>query len=439
VATFITIWAGQLVSTLGSALTGFALGVWIYQITGSPTLYAITLLVSVVPRVLVSPLAGVVADHWDRRLVMILSDTGAGVSSLFVLAMLWTGNLQIWHVYVATAMNSAFSTFQWPAYSAAISLMVPKRHLGRASGLTQIGDAISQLAAPAIAGALFVTTGLKAVLLIDVTTYLVAMTTLLAVRFPRAEASAEGLEARGSFWRQATYGWSYIRARSGLLGLLVTFAVLNFLVSVTFALYTPLILGMTSVDVLGYLNSVAGLGMLAGTVLMSVWGGPRRRIYGIFAAEMVLGLTTLLFGLRLSVPLLAINNFWFMLAMPVSNGCSQAIWQTKVPPDVQGRVFAIRRMIASSIVPLAYAVAGPLAERGFEPWMAEGGALAPSLGRILGVGPGHGIALVFTLAGALYMVGVLAILLHPRIRRLELEIPDTLPDLATVEVGVAPA
>ncbi len=437
--TFITIWAGQLVSTLGSALTGFALGVWIYQITGSATLYAITLLVSVVPRILVSPLAGVVADHWDRRLVMILSDTGAGVSSLFVLAMLWTGNLQVWHVYVATAINSAFSTFQWPAYSAATSLLVPKRHLGRAGGMTQIGEAISQLAAPAIAGALFVTTGLRAVLLIDVATYLVALTTLLAVRFPRAETSAEGLAARGSFWKQAIYGWSYIRARSGLFGLLVTFAVLNFLVSVTFALYTPLILGMTSVDVLGYLNSVAGLGMLVGTVLMSIWGGPRRRIYGIFAAEMVLGLTTLLFGLRLSVPLLAINNFWFMLAMPVSNGCSQAIWQTKVAPDVQGRVFAIRRMIASSIVPLSYALAGPLAEKLFEPWMAEGGALAPSLGRIFGVGPGHGIALVFTLAGALYMIFVLAILLHPRIRRLEIEIPDTLPDLAAGEVAIAPA
>ena len=437
--TFITIWAGQLVSTLGSALTGFALGVWIYQITGSATLYAITLLVSVVPRILVSPLAGVVADHWDRRLVMILSDTGAGVSSLFVLAMLWTGNLQIWHVYVATAINSAFSTFQWPAYSAATSLLVPKRHLGRAGGMTQIGEAISQLAAPAIAGALFVTTGLRAVLLIDVATYLVALTTLLAVRFPRAETSAEGLAARGSFWKQAIYGWSYIRARSGLFGLLVTFAVLNFLVSVTFALYTPLILGMTSVDVLGYLNSVAGLGMLVGTVLMSIWGGPRRRIYGIFAAEMVLGLTTLLFGLRLSVPLLAINNFWFMLAMPVSNGCSQAIWQTKVAPDLQGRVFAIRRMIASSIVPLSYAMAGPLAEKLFEPWMAEGGALAPSLGRIFGVGLGHGIALVFTLAGALYMIFVLAILLHPCIRRLEVEIPDALPDLAAGVVAIAPA
>ena len=427
--TFITIWSGQLASTLGSALTNFALGVWIYQTSGSPTLYAVTLLVSILPHVLLSPVAGVVADRWDRRLVMILSDTGAGLSSLFVVVMLLTGELQIWHIYVTTFINSAFSTFQWPAYSAATSLLVPKAHLGRAGGMTQIGDAISQLAAPVIAGALFVTSGLKIVLLIDIASYLVALTTLLVVRFPRPPESEAGHEAGGSsLWKQATYGWSYIKRRSGLLGLLITFACLNFLVSITFALYTPLILGLTTPDMLGYLNAAGGLGMLIGTLLMSTWGGPRRRIYGIFVAEMVLGVTTLLFGLRLSVPLMAINNLCFMVAMPISNGCSQAIWQTKVAPNVQGRVFAIRRMIAFSIMPLSYLLAGPLAERFFEPWMAEGGALASGLGPLFGVGPGHGIALIFTLAGALYVLGVVVILAHPRIRRLESEIPDALTE-----------
>jgi MFS transporter, DHA3 family, macrolide efflux protein len=424
VKTFITVWTGQLVSTLGSSLTNFALGVWIFETTGSATLFAMTLLVSILPQVALSPLAGVVADRWDRRRVMMLADSGAAASSLFVVAMLLTGRLEIWHVYVSTFFNAAFSTFQWPAYSAATSLLVPKAHLGRAGGMTQIGDAISLLAAPALAGALYVTAGMRIILLIDLATYLVALATLLSVRFPRPEITEEAVAARGSFWNEASFGWRYIRARPGLLGLLMTFAVLNFLVSTTFALYTPLILGMTTPDVLGYVNSVGGVGMLAGTLLMSAWGGPKRRIFGIFVAESVLGFTTLLFGLRLSIPLIAVNNFFFLLAMPVSNGCSQAIWQTKVKPDIQGRVFAIRRMIAMSIMPLAYAVAGPLAELVFEPWMAEGGALAPVLGPVMGVGPGHGIGLIFTLFGALYVLGAGVILLHPRIRRLELEIPD---------------
>jgi DHA3 family macrolide efflux protein-like MFS transporter len=426
--TFVVIWCGQLVSTLGSGLTGFALGVWVYETTGSATLFAINLVVWVLPSVALSPVVGVVTDRWDRRLVMLLSDSGAGLSSLCVALLLLSGELQVWQVYVAGFFNSAFSTFQWPAYAATTSLLVPKQHLGRAAGMTQIGEAVSQLATPALAGALFVSAGLRAILLIDVLTYLVAVATLAAVRFPRPAATAEGQAGRGSFWQEALYGWTYIRRRSGLLGLLVVFATLNFLVSTAIALYTPLLLGLTTPDRLGYVSSVGGLGMLAGTLLMSTWGGPRRRIYGIFAAETLVGVTTLLFGLGLSLPLIAVNNFWFLLAMPISNGCSQAIWQTKVAPDVQGRVFAIRRMIAFSIMPIAYALAGPLAERAFEPAMAEGGRLAALFGPLIGVGPGRGIALIFVIAGALYTLAALAILLHPRIRRVEVELPDVIED-----------
>jgi len=426
--TFIAIWLGQFVSTLGSGLTSFALGVWVYETTGSATLFAVNLVVWTLPHLAALPVAGVLTDRWDRRLVMILSDTGAGLSSLFAAVMLLTGELEVWHVYVATFFSSGFNAFQWPAYSAATSLLVPKEHLGRAGGLTQIGEAVSQLAAPAIAGALFVSAGLGAVLLIDVVSYLVALATLLAVRFPRPEPTAEGQAGRGSFWHEALYGWTYIRRRPGLLGLLLVFACLNFLGSIAYSLYTPLVLEITTPDVLGYVNAVGGLGMLAGTLLMSAWGGPRRRIYGILAAEVLLGLTTMMFGLRLSIPLIALNNFWFLFTMPISNGCSQAIWQTKVAPDVQGRVFSIRSLIAFSIIPIAYALAGPLTERVLKPSMAEGGTLAPIFGPIVGVGPGHGVGVMFLIAGALYVLTALVILVHPRIRRVEVELPDVVPD-----------
>ena len=426
--TFVAIWLGQFVSTLGSGLTSFALGVWVYETTGSATLFAVNLVVWTLPHLAALPVAGVLTDRWDRRLVMILSDTGAGLSSLFAAVMLLTGDLEVWHVYVATFFNSGFSAFQWPAYSAATSLLVPKEHLGRAGGLTQIGEAVSQLAAPAMAGALFVSAGLGAILLIDVATYLVALATLIAVRFPRPEPTAEGQAGRGSFWHEALYGWTYIRRRPGLLGILLVYACLNFLGNIAYSLYTPLVLEMTTPDMLGYVNSVGGLGMLAGTLLMSTWGGPRRRIYGILAAEVLLGLTTLLFGLRLSLPLIALNNFWYLFTMPISNGCSQAIWQTKVAPDVQGRVFSIRSLIAFSIMPIAYALAGPLVERVFEPSMAEGGALVPLFGPVVGVGPGHGVGVMFLITGSLYVLTALAILVHPRIRRVEVELPDVVPE-----------
>jgi MFS family permease len=425
---FRVIWVGQLVSTLGSGLTSFALGVWVYERTGSATLFAINLVVWILPNIALSPVAGVVTDRWDRRLVMLFSDTGAGLSSLFIALVLLTGELQVWHVYVVTFFNSAFGVFQWPAYSAATSLLVPKEHLGRAGGMTQIGEAISRLATPAIAGALFVSVGLRFILLIDVVSYLVAVATLIGVRFPEAEATQDDQAGNGSFWREAVFGWTYIRERSGLFNLLIVFACLNFLMNITFPLLTPMLLDMTSPDVVGYVDSIGGLGMLVGTLVMSAWGGPKRRIYGIFAAELLAGLSTLLLGLRPSIPLIANAGFGMMLGMPLSAGCSQAIWQTKVAPNVQGRVFAIRSMIAFSIMPVSYAIAGPLAEGVFEPLMAEGGSLASVVGQVIGVGPGRGIGLIFVLAGALYVLAALIILIHPRIRRLELELPDATQD-----------
>ncbi|MEW5869594.1 MAG: MFS transporter [Chloroflexota bacterium] len=423
---FTLVWAGQLVSTLGSGLTGFALGIWIYQATGSPTLFAINLLVWMLPNIAVAPLAGVLADRWERRLVMLLSDSGAGLSSLFIVVMLWSGELQVWHVYLATFFNSAFSAFQWPAYSAATSLLVPKQHLGRAGGMTQVGEAISELATPAIAGALFVTAGLPAILLIDIASYLVALATLLAVRFPRPKATEEGQASQGSFWREAFYGWTYIRQRPGLLGLLSVFASLNFLLSLTYPLLTPMLLEMSSPDMAGYIASIGGLGMLVSTAAMSAWGGPRRRIYGIAAAEMLAGAFALLLGLRPELPLIAAGCFGMMLVLPVSSACSQAIWQSKVAQDVQGRVFAMRRMLAFSVMPLAYLLAGPLAEGVFEPHMAPGGRLAALLGPVTGVGPGRGMGVMFVCAGALYTLVAALILLLPRIRRVEFELPDAI-------------
>jgi MFS family permease len=423
---FTVIWSGQLVSTLGSGLTSFALGVWVYEETGSPTLFAVNLLMWTLPNILLSPVAGVAADRFDRRLVMIFSDTGAGLASLFVLAMLLTGELEIWQVYLATFLNSAFGTFQWPAYAAATSLLVPKDQLGRAGGMTEIGHAISHLASPVIAGALFVTVGMPAILIIDVITYIVALITLVAIRFPQPKQTQEGIEGKGSFWKESVFGWKYIRQRPGLFGLLSVFASMNFLFSVVYLLLIPMLLDMTSADVVGLVDSVAGLGMLVGTLVMSAWGGPKRRIYGIFGAEILAGLSLLLLGFRPSIPLIAAAGFGAMIGMPVSYGCSQAIWQSKVAPDVQGRVFATRSMIAFSIEPVAYIVAGPLAEKVFEPLMMEGGGLANILGPVIGAGPGRGIGLMFVIAGLLYIVASSLIIINPRIRRVELEIPDAI-------------
>jgi MFS transporter, DHA3 family, macrolide efflux protein len=425
---FSVIWFGQLVSTLGSGLTGFALGVWIYEETGSTTLFALNLLAYALPNLLISPLAGALVDRWDRRKVMMFSDGGAMLGTLMVIGLLLTGRLEVWHVYIATAIYAGFNTFQWPAYSAVTTLLVPKSQLGRAGGMVQIGEAISQLISPALAGVLYVTTGLRGVILIDIATFLFAVMTLSLVRFPRPEETKEGAMGKGSLFKEAIFGWQYIVARKGLLGLLMVFAATNFLSGLYNPLLAPMLLDMTDPQTLGYLASIVGVGMLVGTLVMSAWGGPKRRVHGVLGFLIIGGVFTMILGMTPSIPIIAMAGFGMLFVHPIVNGSSQALWQSKVAPDVQGRVFSVRRMIAWSTMPLAYITAGPLVDKVFGPLMLEGGGLASSLGPIIGVGPGRGTGLLIVLIGLLTVLVTASAYLNPRIRNVEDDLPDSIQE-----------
>ncbi|HYO16654.1 MAG TPA: MFS transporter [Thermoanaerobaculia bacterium] len=426
---FVTVWLGQVVSAIGSGLSGFALGVWTFQSSGgSVTQFALIVFFGSVPGILMSPIAGALVDRWDRRWAMILSDTGAGLCTLVLALLLWADRLEIWHVYLLGAISAAMTAFQWPAFSAATTLLVPKRHLGRASGMLQAAMALAQVLAPGMAGALVATIGPAKVLLIDFATFLFALLTLLVVRFPRPEATLEGTAKRGSLLGEAWWGWQFIRDRPGLLGILMLFASTNFCMAMLQVLVTPLVLGFTTTEVLGVVLSVAGAGMLAGSIVMGVWGGPRRKVYGLYVPLAIQGLILLLGGLRPSALLIASAAFVFLFVGPILLGSSQAIWQIKVPPDLQGRVFAVRRMVAWSTLPLASLLAGPLADRIFEPMMAPGGLLAGSVGRVLGVGEGRGIGLLFMVLGILVLLVVSIAYRSPRLRNVETELPDVVDD-----------
>ncbi len=434
---FILIWFGQLVSLIGSGITGFALGVWVYQRTGSVTQFALISLFTQLPGIVISPVAGALVDRWNRRWTMIISDSGAGVSTLAIALLLVSSRLEIWHIYLAAAVSSTFSAFQWPAYSAATTLLVPKQYLGRTSGMTQLGEAASRLISPWLGGVLLVTIQLQGVILLDFITFLFALLTLLSVRFPDVKTTAVGKAGKGSLLREAAYGWTYIATRPGLLGLVIFFTTCNLLIGVVSVLITPLGLSLASVTLLGTVLSIGGTGMVVGSLVMSIWGGPQRLIYGILCFQLLGGFCLLVAGLSTSVPLLAVTTFLFCFGWPIIYGCYQVIWQRKVAPDVQGRVFAVRRMIAFSSLPLAYLVAGPLADRVFEPLMTPNGPLAGSIGQLIGVGPGRGIGLLFIIMGTLTMLATVVAYQYPRLRLLEDELPDTVADEAAASEAKA--
>jgi MFS family permease len=425
--TFLIIWLGQVVSLVGSGLTSFALGVWVFERTGSATQFALIGLFAVMPRVLLSPLAGAIVDRWDRRRVMILGDAGAGVSTLAIALLLLTARLEIWHIYVLVGLNAAFGTVQWPAFTATTSLLVSKENLGRANGMVQLGQGVSEILAPAMAGVLLGLIRLEGVILIDVATFVFAVGTLLLVRLPRPSDLAARRPESASLLQDLSYGWRYISRRPGLAGLLLFFAAVNFLWGMVGALITPMILGWTSTDALGLIISIAGAGMLAGSLAMSAWGGPQRKINGVLNFEMLSGFCFVLMGLRPSFWPVAAGAFGAHLTIAIVYGSNQAIWQSKVEPEVQGRVFATQQMVARSATPLAYLLAGPLADRIFNPLLTLDGPPAGALGQFLGTGPGRGIGLIFVLMGAIKIAIPLVARMNPHLRNVEDELPDAVP------------
>jgi MFS transporter, DHA3 family, macrolide efflux protein len=436
--TFFIIWLAQVVSGIGTSISRFGLSVWVYLETGSATQLALISFFALVPLLLASPLAGALVDRWDRRLALIVSDVGAAFSTLLFLGLLLTDQLQIWHVYVVVAVNSLFGSLQFPAISAATTMLVPKEQLGRANGLLQLGEALGQLITPVLAGVLVGAIGIVGVVSIDLATFAVATVMLLFVSIP-APASSEPAKQRTSLWRDAGYGWTYVRARSGLVGLLIFFAISNYLMETVIVMSTPLILSFSTPAVLGTLLSVAGIGMLVGSVLISVVGVPKPAIYGVFGGILLSGVAMVCAGLAPDVWVIGAASFFFAAGIPIMASSSQTIWQRKVAPDVQGRVFAIRSMLATASLPLAHLTSGPLADYVFNPLLVEGGALAGSVGRVIGVGPSRGIGLMFMVLGGLVIVLVIYGFFNPRLRRLDVELPDAVvkPRETSEAVGAA--
>ncbi len=425
--TFAIISVGQLVSILGTGLTNFAIGIWVYQQTRSVTGFGLTLLAIVLPSIIISPLAGALVDRWDRRWTMFLGDSTSALCTLSIALLLYLDNLRVWQLCVIVAASALANVFHGLALSSSISLIIPASQLARASGIMQIGPAIAQIASPLLAGLMLAVMPVYWVLMTDLATFLFALITLMMVRIPRPPVSAEGGSARGSLAKEARYGWIYIKARPGLLWLLALFAIDNFILAMSNVTLTPMLLGLAPIEIVGTIASVASLGMLAGSILLSVWGGPARRVYGALGFGIVLGLCLIGMGIRPSALLIAIAGFGFVFCMPIIDGCNQAIWLSKTPPDIQGRVQAMRMMVGWSAAPLAYLIAGPLVDRLFEPLLAQEGPLAGSVGRVIGVGAGRGIGFLLILLGAGAVLTSIAGYLSPRLRMVEDELPDAIP------------
>jgi MFS family permease len=435
---FTIVWFGQIVSLLGTGMTQFAITIWAWQVTGEATALALVGFFNFAPQILFSPIAGALVDRSNRKLVMMLSDLAAALSTISLLLLYTSGNLQIWHLYIAGAFTGIFQAFQWPAYSAAISTMLPKDQYARADALLGLAESAAGIFAPVAASFLLGIIGLSGIMTIDIATFLVAIGVLLFVHIPQPEVSEEGRSGQGNLVSESLYGFRYIFARPSLLGLQLVFFGSNMLTTLSFILLAPYILARTSNSqiTLGLVEAGFGVGGLIGGLALTRWGGPKRKVHGVLLGWAILGIGTVLMGLGQAFQAWVVVSLILSYINPLVNASNQAIWQAKVPPDVQGRVFATRRLIAQITIPLAMLLAGPLADRLFEPGMLAGGELVGSFGGLVGVGPGAGMGLMYVIAGVLTLAIGLAGYAFPAIRHAESILPD---HDASAEVAVSPA
>jgi DHA3 family macrolide efflux protein-like MFS transporter len=444
---FWIVWAGQLVSLLGSAATQFGITIWMFERTGSATALAATIALYSTPLVLMLPVVGMMVDRYNRKLMMMLSDLAAGMVTVGFLTLYATGQLQIWHIYVGTVINGIFSGFQWPAYSAALSVMIPKAQYVRANSMLEVVGPGSNIAGPILAGTIFGLgkargfDGLTAIMLLDIVTFGAAIGSLLLARIPNPQRTEAGRKAaEGNIFQEAIFGFKYIFQQPPLLKYLIFFLALNFFLDIGInPLRTPMLLARTDSNawIFASAQTIGAAGFVVGGLIVGGWGGFKRRIRGvIWGSTGYLFFSSLLFGLGRPEPawmlgLWAAGIFTGGMFFPLITGSSHAIWMSKVPPDVQGKVFSARRFfswVTTSTVPL---IAGPLADFVVEPAMREGGSLAPVFGWLVGTGPGTGMALLIVFAGIGGVLFSLAMYLVPSVRNIE----DLLPDHDTEVTG----
>jgi MFS family permease len=416
--TFLLMWAGQSVSLVGSGLTAFALGVYVYRTTGSVTQFSLLNLCIFLPGILIPPVAGALADRYSRKWLMIATNVGGALTTLLVVALVSGGAFNVALVYVITVLFRVFAVTLSPATTASVSQLVPEKHLSRANGIVEVALSINQLLSPVLGGLLLITIGLRGIAVIDMVSFLFAIATLLPLRIPQpaSESSAQPLS---DIPKEATEGLRHLLPRPGFMGLLFYMAAFNAAAGFTVALTGPLVLSTSTPQVYGFVTGAAGVGLLVGAGLMTLWSGPKRRVYGLLAVGIGAGLDMALPALGGSVPAYVLWQFFLPVLATIGNVLVVVVWQTKIPANLQGRVIGSMGTITLSFMLVAFVVAGPLVERVFGPALMPGGALAGSVGQVVGVGPGRGIALLLLLAGLFPIVASVLGFLSRSVREVE--------------------
>ena len=416
---FFILWATQSLSSLGSSMTSFALIIWSYEKEGSALTPALLSVCSYLPYVLMSIFAGAISDRWNKKITMIVSDSFAAFSTVITLLLIYTGKLEIWHLYCINALNGLMNTIQQPASDVSISLLVPKEHYQKISGMRSFSNSLLTILTPIIATAILALGGIQVIIFFDLITFVIAFISLLCfVRIPNTQKENSRKE---TILKSAVSGLNYLKNNRGILDLILFLAAINFTASVYNAALPAMILsreGGGSVE-LGIVNSVTGVALLAGSIITSLLPTPRSRVK-IICNTLLISMSTENFFLAFgrSVPIWCIGAVLGWICIPIMNANMDVLFRNYIPVSMQGRVFSARNTLQFFTIPIGYFLGGIMIDKVFEPFMASQ-QTESFLVLIFGEGKGSGAALLFLILAIVGIWTCLIFRMDPHIWELE--------------------
>lgn len=409
---FIILWLTQSFSSLGSAMTNFALVIWLYQDSGSALTTALLSVCSYAPYVIMSIFAGAISDKWNKKTVMLVCDCFAALCTVITLILLKTGTLAVWHLYILNALNGLMNSVQSPAFDVAITLLTPEKHYQKTSGMRSFSNSLVSILTPVFAAAIVSFAGIEAVIAFDLITFTSAFCVLMFfIKIPEAPQKSENNE---TLLQSAKSGFVYLKYNKGILWLILFLSAINLIASINSSVLPAMVLSKANETALGLVNSCVGIATLFGSLVATFFPKPRSRIKVIC--------NCLLFSMSTENFLLSFGNhtiIWCIgsvlgwMLIPLMGANYDVIFRSNVPKEVQGRVYSVRNTLQFFTIPVGYFLGGFLVDEVFEPFMEN--TEISLFTNIFGNGKGSGASLLFFIIGA---AGVMVCLIFRRIKSL---------------------
>lgn len=415
---FITVWAGQFISCIGSGLTAFTLGVYAFDKTQSASVYSLIILFAFLPSYLLKPIGGYLSDRFDRRLMMIIGDLGSALGLVFILLMFAAGNHELWVIYLGVALSSVFTALQNPAYKASVTDLVDESAFSKASGLMQLAESSRFLISPVIAGFLILAFPIEKILIIDIATFLIAVAAVFAVKKKINNTKASQEE---NIFEGIKAGFRYIFAKKNLVWLLSLTTLITFAVGFLQSLMGPMILAFTDARMLGLTQSISASGMIVSSLFIGLFSRTKKQVRILSVSLAFTGLFYALFGTSTNILFITIAGFLFFTTLPFVNTSLDVLIRKNVDNEVQARVWSIVSLVSQLGMVIAFAMAGFLADKVFNPLLMPDGPLASTAGKLIGTGTGRGIGLMFIIAGILIIITSFFIAENKSVQTMELK------------------